>query len=347
MKVVILNSQVPFVWGGAEYLADSLQQKLRAHGHDAEVVKIPFKWHPPEILPRQILACRMIDLRAAEADLVIAMKFPVYYIPHANKKLWLVHQFRQAYDLWGTPFQEFPDTPEGHRIRDMVIQADNVYLRQVKEIYTNSRIVADRLKKYNDICATDILYPPLLHPEMYRREQAENYFFYPSRITASKRQNVAIEAMRHVKSDFNLVLAGNADAESYGTEMKSLIARYRLQQRVKMLSWISDEEKARWMARSFAVLYLPYNEDSYGYVTLEAFHSRKAVITFTDSGGTHELIRDGVNGMIVPPSPESLAQAMERLWSDRRKAMDMGEYAYHSLAEHNICWDFVLRRLLS
>ena len=50
--------------------------------------------------------------------------------------------------------------------------------------------------------------------------------------------------------------------------------------------WISDEEKLRLLASARGVLYLPVGEDSYGYVTLEAFHARKAVLTMADSGGS-------------------------------------------------------------
>ena len=67
--------------------------------------------------------------------------------------------------------------------------------------------------------------------------------------------------------------------------------------------WISEEEKADLIARSAGVLYVPFLEDSYGYVTLEAFHAHKPVITCCDSGGTLEIIEDGVNGLIVAPEP--------------------------------------------
>ena len=46
------------------------------------------------------------------------------------------------------------------------------------------------------------------------------------------------------------------------------------------------------------MVYLPFGEDSYGYVTLEAFHARKPVVTLSDSGGTLELVRDRRNGLV-------------------------------------------------
>ena len=114
-----------------------------------------------------------------------------------------------------------------------------------------------------------------------------------------------------------------------------------------LLGWISEEEKARLMADAFAVLYLPVDEDSYGYVTLEAFHSSRAVLTLNDSGGTNELVEDGNNGLILEPTAEALAEGMERCWADRARARDLGQAALETLARRHIDWDHVVERLVA
>ena len=159
---------------------------------------------------------------------------------------------------------------------------------------------------------------PLDRPELFGPGESGPYFFYPSRLNEIKRQHVAVEAMRHVRSGFRLVLAGKPDTESYGQELRRRVEEWGLQDKVQFLGWISEEEKARWMAGAFAALYLPYDEDSYGYVTLEAFHSHKPVLTFTDSGGTDELVEHEVNGLMLEPTPEMLARAMEEPLVGRR-----------------------------
>ncbi len=347
MRILILNTQAPFISGGAEALADGLQVKLSERGHQVEVVRIPFKWYPPKTILKQMLACRLMRITAVEPDLVIPLKFPVYMIPFPNKKLWLLHQFRQVYELWGTEYQDVPNTPEGQRLREAVIQADNRHLREAKAIFTNSRIVANRLKTYNQIEATGVLYPPLLHPNMFHAGDLGNYFFYPSRLTKGKRQLLVIQAMRHVRADFKLIFAGKADDPSYEDSLRQTIAQYDLGDRVQMLGWITDEEKARLMANAFGVLYVPYDEDSYGYVTLEAFHAHKPVIVCTDSGGTDEVMEHERNGLVVEPTPEALAAGMEWLWANRLRAIDMGEAAFATLARHKISWDNVIEHLLS
>lgn len=347
MRITIANVQAPFVRGGAEYLADSLAQKLEERGHQVANVRIPFKWYPPQTLLEHVVAFRMMRVASGQPDLVIALKFPAYLLPFPNKKVWLLHQFRQAYELWGTPHQAFPNTPEGRRVRDMIIQADNTYLREAKEIYTNSRIVARRLKQYNGIGVNDVLYPPLLKPEIYHCAGFGDYFFYPSRLNTMKRQALAIEAMRFVKSGFRLVLAGKADQDAYLDELQNLVKRHKLEEKVTLLGWISEAQKADLMAHCYAALYLPYEEDSYGYVTLEAFHSGKPVLTLSDSGGTDEIITHGENGLILAPSAEALAAGMEELWADRQRAVHMGQAGQATLERYKIRWDHILERLVA
>src|SRR5439155_5723513 len=92
MRILIATTQVPFVRGGAEVLAESLRDALLAAGHQAEIAAIPFKWYPPERILDAMLACRLLDLTessGAAIDALIGIKFPAYLIPHPAKSLWL------------------------------------------------------------------------------------------------------------------------------------------------------------------------------------------------------------------------------------------------------------------
>jgi len=347
-KIVIANTQVPFVSGGAEYLAERLQKKIIEYGHKAEIVRIPFKWYPPERIPEHILACRLLDLTQAsgeDIDVLIGLKFPAYYIKHPNKVLWLLHQFRQVYDLWGTKYQDIPSTPEGLKIRDIIIQSDNTFLREAKKIYTNSKIVAKRLKDFNNIDAT-LLYPPLDDSDKFYCGEFSDYIFYPSRVNIIKRQALAIESIKYVKTNAKLVIAGKADNESYMNYLQDIIKKNNLQDKVKLMGVITQNEKFKLFADALGCLYIPYDEDSYGFVTLESFYSKKPVITCIDSGGTLETVEDGINGYIVPPEPEVIASAIDELYSNKERAKKMGMAGYEKLLSLNISWDNVIEALL-
>lgn len=343
MKVAVVNNCAPFIYGGAEFLADSLRNKLIEHGHEAIVIKIPFQWNPPAKILDSMLACRLLKLE--NSDRVIALKFPAYYIEHPNKVLWLLHQFRQAYDLWGTEYQCLPSSEEGIRIRNCIINSDNYYLSKVKKIYTNSKVVSGRLKSFNSI-DSEVLHPPLMEADKFYCRQYGDYFFYPSRISHGKRQHLLIESMKYTRSDVKLIVAGNPDTEADLELIESVIRKNNLESKVKILStFITEEEKVELFANSLGCTYIPYDEDSYGYVTLEAYHSQKPVITCTDSGGTDIVVKDGVTGFIVEPEPKALAEAMDKLYDNKKIAERMGRAGLDHILSLDITWNNVIERL--
>ena len=343
MRIIIVSTIVPFIEGGGTFIVDWLYEMLRNYGYETEVITIPFHPNPPEMI-EQMLSLRLFDVSGA--DLLIAIRTPSYIISHPNKVLWLLHQHRQAYDLWGTPFQDIPNTPEGLRIREAIIQSDNLFLKEAKKIFTISKVVSNRLKKFNGI-DSEVLYPPLMDSEKFYCNEYGDYIFYPSRINKIKRQHLAIEAMKYTKSDVKLAVAGDADTKEQLEYVESIIKKNNLGRKVRLIGrWISQEEKIELFANSLGCIFIPYDEDSYGYVSLEAYHSRKPVITCNDSGGTLEIVEDGLNGFVISPDPQIIAEAMDKLYYNRALVKKMGEAGYEKLIAMNISWDNVVKKLI-
>lgn len=328
-------------------IVESLEQALKERGHEVDTVLIPFRSFWTEIA-QQSLALRSLDLRYAsgrKVDLLITIRYPSYAIPHDNKVCWFIHHHRGAYDLWGTPFQDIPNTSEGVRTREALIRSDNLYFRELRKIYPISSSLVARLRKYNQIEADGVLLTPLPNPEPYHDGTRGDYFVYSARLTPGKRQSLLVEAMKYVRSPFKVVLIGKADTEGYEMEFLHLIAKHRVQDKVILKGWVSEEEKANLTNNAFAALYVSYEEDGCGYSTLEAFHAHRAVITCTDSGGTHDVITHQKNGLIVEPTPEALAEAMEAMWANKARTVEMGKNAYQTLEEKQINWDRVVEGL--
>lgn len=335
---------MPFVEGGARIIVRDLVRAVRERGHEVDTIDIPFVSAWDEMLD-QMLAIRMMDV-SASSDILIAIRTPSYLLRHPNKRLWFIHHHRGAYDLWGTQWQDIPSTPEGLAVRDAIIAADNQYLPEARRIFTNSQVVGDRLKRLNDL-DSEVLYPPLGTPELFKQGQVEDYLFYPSRILGHKRQLLVVEAVAQLKTDARVVIAGVPDDPHQLAVLQEEITRNGLEDRVELIPrWISEQEKADLMARSMGVLYVPFLEDSYGYVTLEAFQAHKPVITCSDSGGPLEIIEDSVNGLVVEPEAAAVASAMDRLRADPEEAVAMGERAHQTLRLKEINWDHVVSSLL-
>jgi glycosyltransferase involved in cell wall biosynthesis len=294
-----------------------------------------------------MLAFRLLDL-GEQADRLITVRPPSHLLRHPRKVVWFIHHLRTAYDLWGTTYQEIPNTPEGLTCKDAIVQADSIALREASRLYANSREVQRRLRQYNDLDST-VLYPPLPNSDIFHCGPSGDYILYVSRMVHHKRQWLAVEALRFTKTPVRLILAGpcDPDAALYLRRLNSMIHEYGLASRVTVVpTWISERDKADLFAKCLASIYMPYNEDSYGYPTLESFQSGKPVITTSDSGGTTELVSDGVNGIVSAPDAEAIAEAMDTLFLNRQTALDLGLLGRAIVGEHHLSWENAIDKLL-
>jgi glycosyltransferase involved in cell wall biosynthesis len=348
MRVLALTTQVPFIQGGAERLAEGLIRSIQQAGHEAELVSIPFKWYPAERILDQMLMCRLLDLTEScgtKVDRVIGLKFPTYLVPHPHKVMWVVHQHRTAYDLWDSPYGDLINMPNGSQVRQAIINADNQVCAECQHIYTIAGNVSKRLKQYNNIESTPIYSPPF-GAENFYCAAAGDYFFFPSRLNAMKRQYLAIKALAECQNPVKVVFAGKCDEGGTQAELKHLVTELGLHDRVTFLNEVSEAEKLSRYAQAIAVIYPPLDED-YGYVTLEAMLAAKAVITCNDSGGSLEFVIDQTTGLVTEPTPTHLAQAMDQLWDDRALAQRLGVAGRDRYDSLDISWANVVQRLLA
>lgn len=344
-NVLICTTQVPFTSGGAESHVDGLRRALIEAGYKAEVVALPFKWYPPTEIMRSAMAWRMLDLSAANGtsvDLVIGMRFPAYLVAHEKKVLWIIHQHRAAYNLHATPFDDLSNYPEGIRVREWIQNCDGRFIPEARKVFANSRTVADRLKRYNNIESEPLYHPPPLAKQL-RAGEPGDYVFYPSRLEPQKRQELLLEAMRFVRTPVKVVLAGGtSDPKRY----ESLIKQHDVTDRVTMRGFVADKDLVQLYTNALAVCYLPFDED-YGYVTLEGMLSAKPVIVPSDGGGATEFIEHERDGFIVAPEPRAIADALDTLYDDRQRARAMGQRAKDKIIDLDLSWQKVVERLIS
>jgi glycosyltransferase involved in cell wall biosynthesis len=345
MKVLVLTNMAPFIWGGAEELTHHLVRNLLASGHEAEAFRIPFSWQPAERLIEEIALNR--SLRLWNIDRVIALKFPTYHVPWDNKVIWLLHQYRQAYDLFDAGQTNIADDARGREIRRIIHAADNATFRSARKIFANSTVTADRLAKYNGF-ASEVLMPPLNDPELFTEGEYGGYILAAGRVNAGKRQGMLIDAMRYLPSTARLVIAGPPDSDKDEDELRMRLAGKDFANRVTLrLSFLPRPELADLVRNARAVAYLPYDEDSIGYVTMEALQAGKPVITTTDSGGVRRFVKNGDTGFVAEPNPEALAIAMAPLFDSRILASKVGRQARAAWLSLGLNWPNTIEKLMS
>ncbi|OGF66423.1 MAG: hypothetical protein A2Y62_15895 [Candidatus Fischerbacteria bacterium RBG_13_37_8] len=343
MKVVVVTSDVPFVTGGHRIIAEALVSQLNAYGHDAIL------WCTPQNrFGRQFsayLANYFTDLGETgsgdKIDAVISLRYPSYAVKHYFHICWLNHRAREYYDLW----EQFKSKISfANKIKESIRRTaihwiDRYFLKNnVKKLYAQSINIQKRLQKWGKI-KSEVLYPPAI-PRNYCFKEYGDFIFVPARLHPLKRISLGIDALAKMKNtNISMIIVGE------GPEYNNLIALIKecnLEKRVQLLGWVAEDTLLDLYARCLAVFYGPLNED-YGLVTLEAFSSRKALITCQDSGGTNELLEHGKSGFLVNSEPDHIALAFDAV-SDKLIAEKQGNYAYSKSAEFS--WEKTIATLL-
>jgi glycosyltransferase involved in cell wall biosynthesis len=340
VRIAVVRPQVPFARGGAEIMTDRLVSELRARGHEADLVTVPFKWYPGPRVLTQAFLWRLLDLDEADGkriDLVVATKFPSYLVRHRDKRVWLLHQFRQAHELDRTELGQFGESSEDRALRRKIQRLDRLALGEATRLFATSRNVAGRLERSTGLAAEVLPHPP--QELAYRCDGYGEFVLSVNRLDRAKRIDLLLEAAA-LDSTLELVIAGE------GPDRKRLeeLARDRgLNGRARFAGRVSEDELADLYSRCLAVYYAPVDED-FGMVPFEAFLSEKPVLTTTDAGGPLEVVTDGRTGLVVAPEAVELARAAGWLREHRDDAAMFGREGRELAA--GVTWDRAIARLL-
>jgi len=343
--VAVVTSSPPFVEGGHLVMARSLVEELRGAGHEADLVVTP-----QNRFGRQgaaYAAAWLTDIGRTyddrPVDRVISLRYPGYAVRHPHHVCWLNHTMREYYDRWdafSAPLSWKGLIKERTRRRIMWAADRRLLTRNVRKLFVISQTVQQRLERWGDI-PSEVLYPPA-PPRPYRCDAYEPWLFAVSRFTRLKRMDLIVEALAQPAArGIRMVLAGQGEEQ---VAVAGAIRAHGLEDRVTLAGRLSDAQLLDHLARCRGVVFPPLDED-YGFVTVEAFASGKAVLTTDDSGGPAELVNDGENGLVSAADPGALAEGMRRLIEDQGLARRLGEAGRRTADA--LSWPAAIGRLLA
>ena len=342
--ILIVTSAPPMTEGGHLVLARSLERALLEAGHRASIVTTPsnrFGRQGPAYLANWLTDVGMTGT-GEHVDQIITMRFPSYAVRHPNHVCWLVHTMREYYDLWDRFAEGI--SPQGRvkeRIRRSLIRRADTYFfkHHVKRLFTISKAVNDRLEKWNGVRGT-VLHPP--PPQRaYRCDGYGDYLFFTSRLSPLKRADLLLRALARPEAQGACaVIAGDGEERA---RLERLAAELGVEARVRFEGFLSEAQLLKHLGACRAVVFPPHQED-YGFVTVEAFASRKAIVTCRDSGGPLEFVRDRENGFIVEPDPAAMARACAELIADATLAERLGAQGHRDVSA--LTWETTVKRLV-
>lgn len=149
------------------------------------------------------------------------------------------------------------------------------------------------------------------------------------RLVKRKGVDIVLAALAQVTlviPKFRYVIIGDGPEKGH---LLNIIHQLNLDENVRIISGISDEEKNLWLASCDIFIMTARNIDGdyegFGIVYLEAGVFLKPVIAGS-SGGVGEAVQQEINGLVVDEeNPQSIAAAIIRLYNDRDLSCRLGK----------------------
>jgi glycosyltransferase involved in cell wall biosynthesis len=211
---------------------------------------------------------------------------------------------------------------------------DAAVWRAVKLVIVNAQAIADALGSQHDL-------PPQLARTIYNglpntayqsRSKTSATIGFVARLDKAKGVMVLLEAFKELAGkwpELRLMLVGQGDASS------ALAARIRelgLESRVEA-SGYSEGDIHRTL-ESFRIYAFPSFHEGLPYSILEAMRAGCTIVS-SSVGGIPEVLRDGCEGVLVPPrDAPALSKAIDRLLSNEDEALRMGRAARERFEKH-------------
>jgi glycogen(starch) synthase len=172
--------------------------------------------------------------------------------------------------------------------------------------------------------------------------QSAPYLLAAGRLVHKKGFDLLIEAFARIAPQFpqiQLLIAGDGEERQ---PLQELLDRLELCARVKLLGFTDRQQTIRlFLGCEFFVL--SSRIEPFGIVVLEAMAAGKPVLA-TRSGGVVDLVQPGVNGLLVEPQVQALADGMREMLSHPGETRRMGERAAGSIQKHT--WAAVTEEFL-
>jgi glycosyltransferase involved in cell wall biosynthesis len=138
-------------------------------------------------------------------------------------------------------------------------------------------------------------------------------FLYLGRLSRAKGLHVLIDAFNRITGPAELHIIGQAANKAEKRYWNSVVRRITRPSAVIQHGYLNGHRLREVMAACDVLVLPTIVLEVFGLAIAEAHALGRPVIT-TDSGGTAEQVRDGVDGLVVRPNdPEDLAKAMRRI----------------------------------
>ena len=161
-----------------------------------------------------------------------------------------------------------------------------------------------------------------------------------SRLAPWKGQHILLEALPLLPDAHALLVGGALFGEhEYAAALQRQATKLRITDRVHLTGF--REDVPHLMRLSDVVAHTSTAPEPFGRMIVEGMLARRPVVA-SRAGGAVEIVRDGTNGVLVPPGdPQALSSVLRSLLADPARRKNLADAGYRTALEQ-----FSLRAML-
>jgi len=342
MKIAYVHDVIyPYVKGGAEKRVWEIAKRLAARGHEVHIFGMKY-WDGEDVIEREgvllhgvcapqnlyvdgkrsiktsvLFSWKLLRSLGGDFDVVDAQEFP--YFPCFSAKLFSILKrtplFITWHEVWGDYWDEYLGRMGvfGKEIERLTIRLPD------KIIPVSERVRRDPLSM--GVRGERMVVVPngvdLEKIDSVEAGELQYDLVYVGRLSEHKRVDLLIEAVslaREVMPDIRCGVIGDGPGME---RLRRLVEDLQIEENVVFLGFLETDEDLIAAMKSSRIFVLPSMREGFGISALEANACGLPVVTVrSEMNAASDLVEEGLNGLVVNPTPEDMAEAVLKLLKD-------------------------------
>ncbi len=341
MRILLAASVSPFTGREELHWMHAISKGIKELGFKIDTFMLPIVQNPL-LLPGQMMALRLLNIKAI-CDLLITVGYPAFVLNHPRKRVLLFSLASPLHEWFDSEYGVLA-TPQYQSIRRDVQNAEKKCLLDAERIICGSTMLAKKLEsEYSLNPSAFILDDTCAEKSNINLPEKEFWVVAESTLEPCDRVDMLLDAVAFSNENWKLNIFVPSASGVYYSALLKRMKRLGIKERIVITT---GSLLLGVLENSFVHIMLRYMTTRIPECVIRAIKSNVPTLTLSDCGALLEVVMNNINGLIVEPNANKIAQTLDRISVDTKLAKQLSE-GNHELVNRVTDINTVIQRLVS
>lgn len=330
MKILIAGSGSPFSAHEEFHWAHAIQKFLSDQGHQVDMFMLPIV-QDPLLLPEQFMAYRLMNTDVS-SDILITVGYPAFALKHSRKRTLLFSLSPHLHEWFNSEYGVI-STHQYQYLRHSIEKAVRNCLSEAERVICGSEMLSSNLKDWDIKSGAFILDDTLDDVRYTELPDKVQWIVTETTLEPGERIDLLLDTVAFSTGKWKLAIFVPAASAVYYAALESRISKLNINERILII----DNAIPKGVFEKAAIyVNLRYQSIRIPESLVRAVKSETKIVTLTDSGALHEVMRENVNGWLLEPDAKKIAKFIDQTISDilgSEKILDGNHIPLYQIAD--------------